>query len=263
MIVEMKVPSPGESISEVEIATWLVADGEYVEKDQEICEIDSDKATLTLAAEEGGAISIKVEEGETVAIGDVVCTIDTAAEGTTSSSVAKSLASESEPITAPKVSPTATTYATGTPSPAARKMMAEQSVEIVQGSGKGGRVTKEDVLKAKTAMGNGPGPRGTERKKMSALRRKVSERLVSVKNETAMLTTFNEVDMKPIMDLRKVYKEDFKEKFGVGLGFMSFFTKAVTRALKLFPDVNAMIDGKEVVYHEYADISIAVSSPKV
>ena len=262
MIVEMKVPSPGESISEVEIATWLVADGEYVEKDQEICEIDSDKATLTLAAEEGGAISIKVEEGEIVAIGDVVCTIDTAAEGTTSSSVAKSLASESEPITAPKVSPTATTYATGTPSPAARKMMAEQSVEIVQGSGKGGRVTKEDVVKAKTAMGNGPGPRGTERKKMSALRRKVSERLVSVKNETAMLTTFNEVDMKPIMDLRKVYKEDFKEKFGVGLGFMSFFTKAVTRALKLFPDVNAMIDGKEVVYHEYADISIAVSSPK-
>lgn len=262
MIVEMKVPSPGESISEVEIATWLVADGEYVEKDQEICEIDSDKATLTLAAEEGGAISIKVEEGETVAIGDVVCTIDTAAEGTTSSSVAKSLASDSEPITAPKVSPTATTYATGTPSPAARKMMAEQSVEIVQGSGKGGRVTKEDVVKAKTAMGNGPGPRGTERKKMSALRRKVSERLVSVKNETAMLTTFNEVDMKPIMDLRKVYKEDFKEKFGVGLGFMSFFTKAVTRALKLFPDVNAMIHGKEVVYHEYADISIAVSSPK-
>ena len=262
MIVEMKVPSPGESISEVEIATWLVADGEYVEKDQEICEIDSDKATLTLAAEEGGAISIKVEEGEIVAIGDVVCTIDTAAEVTTSSSVAKSLASESEPITAPKVSPTATTYATGTPSPAARKMMAEQSVEIVQGSGKGGRVTKEDVVKAKTAMGNGPGPRGTERKKMSALRRKVSERLVSVKNETAMLTTFNEVDMKPIMDLRKVYKEDFKEKFGVGLGFMSFFTKAVTRALKLFPDVNAMIDGKEVVYHEYADISIAVSSPK-
>jgi 2-oxoglutarate dehydrogenase E2 component (dihydrolipoamide succinyltransferase) len=262
MIVEMNVPSPGESISEVEIATWLVADGDYVEKDQEICEIDSDKATLTLAAEESGAISIKVEEGETVAIGDVVCTIDTAAEGTASASASKSEAPAATPVSAAKVSATETTYATGTPSPAARKMMAEQGVELAQGSGKGGRITKEDVVKAKTAMGNGPGPRGTERKKMSVLRRKVAERLVSVKNETAMLTTFNEVDMKPIMDLRKVYKEDFKEKFGVGLGFMSFFTKAVTRALKLFPDVNAMIDGKEVIYHEYADISIAVSSPK-
>tara|TARA_B110000438_G_scaffold297224_1_gene343260 strand:- start:63 stop:1265 length:1203 start_codon:yes stop_codon:yes gene_type:complete len=262
MIVEMNVPSPGESISEVEIATWLVADGDYVEKDQEICEIDSDKATLTLAAEESGAISIKVEEGETVAIGDVVCTIDTAVEGTASASASKSEAPASAPASVAKVSATETTYATGTPSPAARKMMAEQGVEIAQGSGKGGRITKEDVVKAKTAMGNGPGPRGTERKKMSVLRRKVAERLVSVKNETAMLTTFNEVDMKPIMDLRKVYKEDFKEKFGVGLGFMSFFTKAVTRALKLFPDVNAMIDGKEVIYHEYADISIAVSSPK-
>lgn len=262
MIVEMNVPSPGESISEVEIATWLVADGEYVEKDQEICEIDSDKATLTLAAEESGAISIKVEEGETVAIGDVVCTIDTAAEGTASASATKSEAPAPASTSAPKVSATETTYATGTPSPAARKMMAEQGVELTQGSGKGGRITKEDVIKAKTAMGNGPGPRGTERKKMSTLRRKVAERLVSVKNETAMLTTFNEVDMKPIMDLRKVYKEDFKEKHGVGLGFMSFFTKAVTRALKLFPDVNAMIDGKEVVYYDYADISIAVSSPK-
>ena len=262
MIVEMNVPSPGESISEVEIATWLVADGDYVEKDQEICEIDSDKATLTLAAEESGAISIKVEEGETVAIGDVVCTIDTATEGTASTTATKSDAPAAAATSAAKVSATETTYATGTPSPAARKMMAEQGVDIAQGSGKGGRITKEDVVKAKTAMGNGPGPRGTERKKMSVLRRKVAERLVSVKNETAMLTTFNEVDMKPIMDLRKVYKEEFKEKFGVGLGFMSFFTKAVTRALKLFPDVNAMIDGKEVIYHDYVDISIAVSSPK-
>jgi len=262
MIVEMNVPSPGESISEVEIATWLVADGEYVEKDQEICEIDSDKATLTLAAEDSGAISIKVEEGETVAIGDVVCTIDTSAEGTASASATKSEAPATAPTSAPVVSPTETTYATGTPSPAARKMMAEQGLEMTQGSGKGGRITKEDVVKAKTAMGNGPGPRGSERKKMSVLRRKVAERLVSVKNETAMLTTFNEVDMKPIMDLRKIYKEDFKETHGVGLGFMSFFTKAVTRALKLFPDVNAMIDGKEVVYYDYADISIAVSSPK-
>ena len=262
MIIEMNVPSPGESISEVEIATWLVAEGEYVEKDQEICEIDSDKATLTLAAEESGAISIKVEEGETVAIGDVVCTIDTDAKGTASTSAKKSDAPAAAPTSAAKVSSTETTYATGTPSPAARKMMAEQGVDIAQGSGKGGRITKEDVVKAKIAMGNGPGPRGSERKKMSVLRRKVAERLVSVKNETAMLTTFNEVDMKPIMDLRKIYKEEFKEKFGVGLGFMSFFTKAVTRALKLFPDVNAMIDGKEVIYYDYADISIAVSSPK-
>ena len=262
MIIEITVPSPGESISEVEIATWLVAEGEYVEKDQEICEIDSDKATLTLAAEESGAISIKVEEGETVAIGDIVCTIDTAAEGTASTTATKSDAPAAALTSAAKVSATETTYATGTPSPAARKMMAEQGVDIAQGSGKGGRITKEDVVKAKTAMGNGPGPRGSERKKMSVLRRKVAERLVSVKNETAMLTTFNEVDMKPIMDLRKIYKEEFKEKFGVGLGFMSFFTKAVTRALKLFPDVNAMIDGKEVIYYDYADISIAVSSPK-
>jgi len=262
MIIEMNVPSPGESISEVEIATWLVAEGEYVEKDQEICEIDSDKATLTLAAEESGAISIKVEEGETVAIGDVVCTIDTAAKATASNTSKKSDAPAAAPTSAAKVSSKETTYATGTPSPAARKMMAEQGVDIAQGSGKGGRVTKEDVVKAKIAMGNGPGPRGSERKKMSVLRRKVAERLVSVKNETAMLTTFNEVDMKPIMDLRKIYKEEFKEKFGVGLGFMSFFTKAVTRALKLFPDVNAMIDGKEVIYYDYADISIAVSSPK-
>tara|TARA_B110000211_G_C14016135_1_gene525466 strand:+ start:141 stop:1343 length:1203 start_codon:yes stop_codon:yes gene_type:complete len=262
MIIEITVPSPGESISEVEIATWLVAEGEYVEKDQEICEIDSDKATLTLAAEESGAISIKVEEGATVAIGDIVCTIDTAAEGTASTTATKSDTPAAAPTSAAKVSATETTYATGTPSPAARKMMAEQGVDIAQGSGKGGRITKEDVVKAKTAMGNGPGPRGSERKKMSVLRRKVAERLVSVKNETAMLTTFNEVDMKPIMDLRKIYKEEFKEKFGVGLGFMSFFTKAVTRALKLFPDVNAMIDGKEVIYYDYADISIAVSSPK-
>lgn len=263
MIVEMNVPSPGESISEVEIATWLVAEGEYVEKDQEICEIDSDKATLTLAAEESGTISIKVEEGETVAIGDLVCTIDTDAKGSASATATKAESPVTKaPVSTASVSATATTYATGTPSPAARKMMDEQGVELAQGSGKGGRITKEDVVKAKTAMGNGPGPRGSERKKMSVLRRKVAERLVSVKNETAMLTTFNEVDMKPIMDLRKIYKEEFKEKFGVGLGFMSFFTKAVTRALKLFPDVNAMIDGKEVIYYDYADISIAVSSPK-
>ena len=266
MIVEMNVPSPGESISEVEIATWLVSDGDYVEQDQEICEIDSDKATLTLAAEKSGAISIKVQEGETVAIGDVACTIDTSVEGTASSSASHTDVSETPSESTLKNivpdSTSTTSYATGSPSPAARKMMAEKGVEINHGSGKDGRITKEDVLLAKTAMGKGSGPRGSEHKKMSVLRRKVAERLVAVKNETAMLTTFNEVDMKAIMDLRKIYKEDFKEKHGVGLGFMSFFTKAVTRALKLFPDVNAMIDGKEVVYYDYADISIAVSSPK-
>ena len=272
MIVEMNVPSPGESISEVEIATWLVADGDYVEQDQEICEIDSDKATLTLAAEKSGAISIKVQEGETVAIGDVACTIDTSVEGTASPSVSNTASSSVSNTDAPEtassskniqpVNTSTTSYASGSPSPAARKMMAEKGVELTHGSGKDGRITKEDVLLAKTAMGKGPGPRGSEHKKMSVLRRKVAERLVAVKNETAMLTTFNEVDMKPIMDLRKTYKEEFKEKHGVGLGFMSFFTKAVTRALKLFPDVNAMIDGKEIVYYDYADISIAVSSPK-
>ena len=262
MIVEMNVPSPGESISEVEIATWLVADGDYVEQDQEICEIDSDKATLTLAAEKSGAISIKVQEGETVAIGDVACTIDTSVEGTAPSVSNTDATETSSSKNIQPVNTSTTSYASGSPSPAARKMMAEKGVELTHGSGKDGRITKEDVLLAKTAMGKGPGPRGSEHKKMSVLRRKVAERLVAVKNETAMLTTFNEVDMKAVMDLRKTYKEEFKEKHGVGLGFMSFFTKAVTRALKLFPDVNAMIDGKEIVYYDYADISIAVSSPK-
>ena len=261
MILEINVPSPGESISEVEIASWLVSDGDFVEQDQEICEIDSDKATLTLAAEKSGVISIKVHEGETVAIGEVACTIDTSVEGIASPNKSvKETASASEILAS--VDSASNSYASGTPSPAARKLMAERGLEMDQGSGKDGRITKQDVVQAKAAMGNGLGPRSSEHKKMSVLRRKVAERLVSVKNETAMLTTFNEVDMKPIMDLRKKYKEDFKEKHGVGLGFMSFFTKAVTRALKLFPDVNAMIDGKDVVYYDYADISIAVSSPK-
>ena len=263
MIIEMTVPSPGESISEVEIATWLVADGDYVERDQEICEIDSDKATLTIAAEESGVVSIKVEEGEAIKVGGIVCTIDTSVNG--DSSTPKQVSSPglvSESLFEKPVSATENSYAAGIPSPAAKKMMAENGIDTFLGSGKGGRVLKEDVVKAKASMGRGSGPRGFENKKMSVLRRKVAERLVAVKNETAMLTTFNEIDMKPIMDLRKIYKETFKETHGIGLGFMSFFTKAVTRALKLFPDVNAMIDGKEVVYYDYADISIAVSSPK-
>ena len=263
MIIEMTVPSPGESISEVEIATWLVAEGEYVEKDQEICEIDSDKATLTIAAEESGAISIKVEEGEAIEVGGLVCTIDTSVSG--DSSALRKVASIEPDTDIPTDKPFSAkenSYAAGTPSPAAKKMMVENGIDDVFGSGKGGRILKEDVVKAKASMGIGVGSRGSENKKMSVLRRKVAERLVAVKNETAMLTTFNEIDMKPIMDLRKIYKEAFKETHGVGLGFMSFFTKAVTKALKLFPDVNAMIDGKEVVYFDYADISIAVSSPK-
>tara|TARA_B100001093_G_C26824819_1_gene1013535 strand:- start:1054 stop:2259 length:1206 start_codon:yes stop_codon:yes gene_type:complete len=263
MIIEMTVPSPGESISEVEIATWLVADGEYVEKDQEICEIDSDKATLTIAAEDKGVVSIKVDEGEVIEVGSIVCTIDTSVSPELSIPEEVTPKEPHKDITHTKPSfVTESSYAAGTPSPAAKKMMAENRIELVKGSGKGGRILKEDVFKAKASMGKGTEPRGSVNKKMSVLRRKLAERLVSVKNETAMLTTFNEIDMNSIMDLRKLYKEKFKVNHGVGLGFMSFFTKAVTRALKLFPDVNAMIDGKDVIYYDYMDISIAVSSPK-
>lgn len=265
MIVELNVPSPGESITEVEIASWLVADGDVVEKDQELCEIDSDKATLTINAEESGKIKILVEDGEEVAVGAVICTIDTSFAGeSTSTSAPKETTDAPAPNPEPVAQESKTTYASGTPSPAAKKLMAEKNVSAsdIVGTGKDGRITKADVEEAKAAMGNGPGNRGSKRKKMSSLRRKVAERLVQVKSETAMLTTFNEVDMKPIMDLRKIYKDDFREKHGVGLGFMSFFTKAVTRALEMYPAVNAMIDGKEMVSFDYCDISIAVSSPK-
>ena len=264
MIVELNVPSPGESITEVEIASWLVADGDVVEKDQELCEIDSDKATLTINAEESGKIKILAEDGEEVAVGSVICTIDTSFAGEASASSApKEEASAPTPNPEP-VAASKETYASGTPSPAAKKLMSEKNVTAndIVGTGKDGRITKADVEEAKVAMGNGPGNRGSKRKKMSSLRRKVAERLVQVKSETAMLTTFNEVDMKPIMDLRKIYKDEFREKHGVGLGFMSFFTKAVTRALEMYPAVNSMIDGKEMISFDYADISIAVSSPK-
>ncbi|MGB0869416.1 MAG: 2-oxoglutarate dehydrogenase complex dihydrolipoyllysine-residue succinyltransferase [Flavobacteriales bacterium] len=264
MIVELNVPSPGESITEVEIASWLVADGDVVEKDQELCEIDSDKATLTINAEESGKIKILAEDGEEVAVGSVICTIDTSFAGEASTSSApKEEASAPTPNPEP-VAASKETYASGTPSPAAKKLMSEKNVTAndIVGTGKDGRITKADVEEAKVAMGNGPGNRGSKRKKMSSLRRKVAERLVQVKSETAMLTTFNEVDMKPIMDLRKIYKDEFREKHGVGLGFMSFFTKAVTRALEMYPAVNSMIDGKEMISFDYSDISIAVSSPK-
>jgi 2-oxoglutarate dehydrogenase E2 component (dihydrolipoamide succinyltransferase) len=267
MVLEMKVPSPGESITEVEIATWLVEDGDYVEKDQPIAEVDSDKATLELPAEESGIITLQAEEGDAVAVGAVVCLIDTAAEKPEGSSATPPSTSVEE---APKATPVkeevALTYATGTASPAAKKILAEKNIEAstIKGTGKAGRITKEDAVKAVPSMGTMPedGARGTTRKKMSMLRRKVAERLVAVKSETAMLTTFNEVNMQPIFDLRAQYKEDFKVKHGVGLGFMSFFTLAVVRALKMYPDVNSMIDGDFKIEHDFQDISIAVSGPK-
>ena len=267
MILEMKVPSPGESITEVEIATWLVEDGDYVEKDQPIAEVDSDKATLELPAEESGIITLQAEEGDAVAVGAIVCLIDTSAEKPEDSSAIPTLTSVKEaPKTTPVKEEVTITYSSGTASPAAKKILAEKEIDAstIKGTGKAGRITKEDAVKAVPSMGTMPedGTRGTTRKKMSMLRRKVAERLVAVKSETAMLTTFNEVNMQPIFDLRAQYKEDFKAKHGVGLGFMSFFTFAVVRALKMYPDVNSMIDGDFKIEHDFQDISIAVSGPK-
>ena len=263
MVLEMKVPSPGESITEVEIATWLVEDGDYVEKDQAIAEVDSDKATLELPAEESGIITLKAEEGDAVEVGSVVCLIDTAAEKPEGSAAPAKEEVKETPKVAPVKEEVKTTYASGTASPAAKKILAEKGMDssTIKGTGKAGRITKDDAVKAVPSMGT-PTTRGTERKKLSMLRRKVAERLVSVKNETAMLTTFNEVNMQPIFDLRTQYKEDFKSKHGVGLGFMSFFTKAVVRALQLYPDVNSMIDGDFQISNDFQDISIAVSGPK-
>ena len=265
----MKVPSPGESIKEVEIATWLVKDGDYVEKDQAIAEVDSDKATLELPAEASGIITLKAEEGDAVAVGAVVCLIDTGAakpEGGAAPAKEEAKTIEAPKAEAPKAAPVAEkTYATQAPSPAARKILDEKNIEpsAIVGTGKGGRITKDDAVNAVPSMGTPTGGnRGTERTKLSMLRRKVAERLVSAKNETAMLTTFNEVDMTAIYALRDQYKEEFKAKHGLGLGFMSFFTKAVTRALQLYPDVNSMIDGQEKISYDFCDISVAVSGPK-
>ena len=279
MILEMKVPSPGESITEVEIAEWLVQDGDYVEKDQAIAEVDSDKATLELPAEESGTIPLKAEEGDAVAVGAVVCLIDTSAKkpdaagdevsgDAAEKDLAKDKAKEekkSESEKAPQPPQAKETYASGTASPAAKKILTEKGIDAsaVKGSGKDGRITKDDAVNAVPSMGTPTGGnRGETRSKLSMLRRKVAERLVSAKNETAMLTTFNEVDMSPIFELRKQYKDAFKEKHGVSLGFMSFFTKAVVRALDLYPSVNSMIDGKEMISYDFCDISIAVSGPK-
>ena len=274
--LDMKVPSPGESISEVELITWLVEDGDFVTKDQPIAEVDSDKATLELPAEESGYITRKANEGDTVAVGAIVAIIDTdtapPAEAAPAAPV-EAAAPVAAPAPAAKPAPSpgpAKTYASGHPSPAAAKMMSESGLSNgnVKGTGKDGRITKADVLAhlaggitADSAQGWG-GTRDTDRKRMSMLRRKIAVRLVSVKNETAMLTTFNEVDMKPIMDLRKKYKAKFKEEKGVNLGFMGFFTKAVCEALNHFPAVNAQLDGDEMIFHDYADIGVAVSAPK-
>lgn len=278
MILEMKVPSPGESITEVEIATWLVKDGDYVEKDQAIAEVDSDKATLELPAEASGIITLKAEEGDAVKVGQVVCHIDTAAakpsgaaapaaeEKKAEAPKAEAPKAEEKKAEAPKAAPAPTSYATGTPSPAAKKILDEKGIAAseVKGTGKDGRVTKDDAVNAVPSMGTPTGGnRGSNRTKLSMLRRKVAERLVSAKNETAMLTTFNEVNMTPINLVRNEYKDAFKAKHGgLGLGYMSFFTKAVTRALQLFPDVNSMIDGQEKISYDFCDISVAVSGPK-
>ena len=257
MLLEMKVPSPGESISEVEISQWLVKDGEFVDKDQSIAEIDSDKATLELPAEESGVIKILVEEGIAVAVGDVVCTIDTSRK-------AEIKSSKKEIEAVPKSSnKTSINLENKKATPLASAMINHMDISPneVNGTGQSGKITKSDVL-AISQDSVVSGARTTSRKKMSTLRRKIATRLVSVKNETAMLTTFNEVDMSAIFELRKDYKEKFKERYGVGLGFMSFFTKAVTTALMEYKDVNSMIDQDEVIHHNYTDIGIAVSAPK-
>ena len=255
MILEMKVPSPGESILEVEIAEWLVEDGEYVEKDQAIAEIDSDKATLELPAEESGKIKILVENGETVSVGDVVCKIDTSVIGEAKKTNVSNVNStqnnikDDTKLKKNKITPLAS---------AIINSHDNILVNNINASAKDGKIRKSDVIDIITEKSN----HDTSRKKMSTLRRKIAQRLVAVKNETAMLTTFNEVDMNNIFNIRSEFKEKFKDKYNVNLGFMSFFTKAVTLSLSEFQDVNAMIDGNEIIYHNYCDIGIAVSAEK-
>lgn len=284
MIVEVKVPSPGESITEVEIESWLVAAGDYVEMDAELAEINSDKATLTINAEQAGVVELIAAEGDVVNVGDVIAKIDTSAAGSAPKKEAAAAPAKSE-TAAPAASSGGNNYATGHPAPAAAKAMADKGINpaSVQGSGKDGRVTKTDVVNHKPAAAAAPAPaesKPAERplpslptisgsvdrvktsEKMSRLRQTIGKRLVAVKNETAMLTTFNEVDLTEVMAIRKKYKEKFKETHGVGLGYMSFFTKAVTMALQEFPAVNGQIDGNQIITHNYVDVSIAVSSPR-
>ncbi|NTE03426.1 2-oxoglutarate dehydrogenase complex dihydrolipoyllysine-residue succinyltransferase [Agrobacterium tumefaciens] len=281
MSLEIKVPPVGESITEVVLSRWIKNDGDVVEMDEVIAELESDKATFELTAEQAGTLKTIAAEGDTLAIGAVVCNIE---DGGAAPAKAEAPKSEEKPavaedkVAAPVAEKTGESYASGTPSPAAGKILAEKGIDsgAVKGTGVDGRITKEDAVKAEAgkkaeapkaapapaSVASPTGARAERREKMSPLRRTVAKRLVAVKNETAMLTTFNEVNMKPIMDLRGKYKDQFKEKFGVGLGFMSFFTKAVTVALKEFPAVNGRIEGEELIYNDFADISIAVSAPK-
>lgn len=276
MKLEIKVPPVGESISEVTLSRWIKQSGDFVEMDEIIAELESDKATFELTAEQAGVLSTVAAEGDTLAIGAVVCNIDTDAKAsnTTTKTEKTETIIESKTSTAESKE----SYASGHPSPAAAKILAEKGVNTadVKGTGKDGRITKEDALAANVAAAPKAekaaapkaaepiiaGARNMRKEKMSSLRKTVAKRLVTVKNETAMLTTFNEVDMQPIMDIRAKYKDKFKEKHGVGLGFMSFFTKAVCEALKEFPAVNAQINGEEIIYHDFVDMSIAVSAPK-
>jgi len=283
MSLEIKVPPVGESITEVTLASWLKKDGDAVQMDEVIAELESDKATFELTAEKAGTLKTIAKEGDVLPIGAIVCTIEEggAAASAPAAAPTKEEAKEEEKLALTTAATSKqSTYASGTPSPAAAKILAEKGIDpaSVNGNGVAGRITKEDALNAQSAPAAAPaakaapvaapapvaqtGERTEKREKMSSLRKTVAKRLVAVKNETAMLTTFNEVDMAPIMELRAKYKDKFKEKYGVGLGFMSFFTKAVTEALKDWPAVGARIEGEEVVYSNYADISIAVSAPK-
>jgi 2-oxoglutarate dehydrogenase E2 component (dihydrolipoamide succinyltransferase) len=281
MSLEIKVPPVGESITEVVLSQWLKNDGDVVEMDEVIAELESDKATFELTAEQAGTLRTVANEGDTLPIGAVVCTIEDGG-----AAAPKAAPAEEKPVVsedkaaAPVAEASKESYATGTPSPSAGKILSEKGIEAaaVSGTGVDGRITKEDALKAEKPAAKAaakpadkpqasvpasvPGSRNERRQKMTPLRKTVAKRLVAVKNETAMLTTFNEVNMKPIMDLRGKYKDQFKEKYGVGLGFMSFFTKAVCEAAKDFPAVNARIDGEEIVYNDFVDVSIAVSAPK-
>jgi 2-oxoglutarate dehydrogenase E2 component (dihydrolipoamide succinyltransferase) len=276
MSIEMKIPAVGESITEVTLSKWIKNNGDYVQMDEIIAELESDKATFELTAEKAGVLITKALEGDTIAIGSVVCAIDDKAAAPVSAAkstpaVEKAVIT-STPVSETKKSNNEATYASGHPSPAAAKILSEKGIDVqaVKGSGIDGRITKEDAQAANTAAPKSSvtntvtpvGTRAMRAEKMSSLRKTVAKRLVAVKNETAMLTTFNEVDMQAIMDIRAKYKDKFKEKYGVGLGFMSFFTKAVCEALQAFPAVNAQINGEEIIYHNYADISIAVSAPK-
>ena len=276
MSIEMKIPAVGESITEVTLSKWIKNNGDYVQMDEIIAELESDKATFELTAEKAGVLITKASEGDTIAIGSVVCAIDDKAAAPViavkSAPAVEKAVTTSTPVSETKKSNNEATYASGHPSPAAAKILSEKGIntQSVKGSGIDGRITKEDAQAANTAapkssVTNTVTPVGTRTmraEKMSSLRKTVAKRLVAVKNDTAMLTTFNEVDMQAIMDIRAKYKDKFKEKYGVGLGFMSFFTKAVCEALQAFPAVNAQINGEEIIYHNYADISIAVSAPK-